>query len=328
MRPDLKLGYLVFEASRPRDWTTFLCGTVGLPAPFANPDGSEGFRVDAALQRLIVAPGPADDLGALGFEAADEQVLEAVVARARGCGIAVHEVAPARREARRVRALFELRDPAGNCIELFAGPEAAATPFASQLVPGGFRTGELGLGHAVLNWHDAAAMERFYTAALGFAVTERLDARVGPLDVRGTFMHCNRRHHSLALFALPLKKRLHHFMLQAERTMDVGLACERARARGVPQSLSLGQHPDPDGTLSFYGVTPSGFDFEIGAGSAEIEPQGWHAHTATVTSRWGHKPSLRAQWQLARGLAAQRLRLPGAVPAPVVQGVAAASVRA
>ena len=82
-----------------------------------------------------------------------------------------------------------------------------------------------GMGHLVLVHEDLQAMESFYTT-VGFDVTERLHAKVGPISIDGTFMHCNRRHHSLALFHLPSGKRLHHFMLQARDHIDVGRAYE------------------------------------------------------------------------------------------------------
>ena len=195
----------------------------------------------------------------------------------------------------------------GNAVELHVGAEAANTSFASNEVPGGFRTGDHGMGHAVLVARDLAAMERFYVGLLGFGVTERLATKVGPINMRGTFLHCNRRHHSLALFELPLRQRLHHFMLQANDFADVGRAFERARRHKVPLSLGLGQHPDPDATFSFYGQTPSGFDFEIGAGSREIEPAGWQTMKTDVTSTWGHKPKLRLQLKMAKELAIRSL---------------------
>jgi hypothetical protein len=43
----------------------------------------------------------------------------------------------------------------------------------------------------------------------------------------------------------------------------------------VKLSLGLGQHPAPDETFSFYAVTPSGFDFDVGAAGKEIELEGW-----------------------------------------------------
>jgi 2,3-dihydroxybiphenyl 1,2-dioxygenase len=306
MSATLRLGYLAFEVRDTARWTRFCRDLLGLPEPVANPDGSRGFRLDQASQRLIVQQGRADDLAALGLECRDDQALDDMVARLRREGVQISAEDESLRRSRRVRRLYRAADPAGNALELFAGAELAAAPFASTGFPGGFRTGDLGIGHAVLVSRDLESMERFY-AMLGFGVTERLDTRVGPLHVRGTFLHCNRRHHSLALFDLPLRKRVHHFMLEAKEMRDVGVAFERAERAGLPLSLGLGQHPDPDGTFSFYGATPSGFDFEIGAGGREIEPEGWRALPADVTSSWGHKPRLRVQLKMAAALLADRL---------------------
>jgi biphenyl-2,3-diol 1,2-dioxygenase len=304
----LKLGYLAFAVRRPARWNAFCRTMLGLPEPVTNLDGSVGYALDGeARQRLIVAEGKADDLAAIGLECGDGASLDALLARLSAQGLAAERAPASLGNARRVASLHLLSDPMGNRIELHSGAEAADKPFASAEMPGGYRTGALGMGHAVLVSRDLGAMERFYVDALGFGVSERLAAKVGPIQVRGTFLHCNRRHHSLALFDLPLRKRLHHFMLQAKRLADVGAAFERAQRTRVPLSLDLGQHPDPDGTFSFYGRTPSGFDFEIGAGGQEIEPAGWREHTTDVTSVWGHKPKLGLQLRMAKELVVRGL---------------------
>lgn len=309
MPASMKLAYLVFDVRRPDRWANFATGTLGLPPAIANEDGSQGYRLDGAAQRLIVRAGDADDIAALGLELPDEPALEALAARLDAAGIATGRGDPALMAARRVRRLLSFADPQGTRIEAVLAPEAGATPFASALVPGGFKGDDTGFGHAVLVARDLAALERFYVGTLGFAVSERLDTRVGPLRVRGTFLHCNRRHHSLALFALPLRRRLHHFMLEARDIADVGRAFERAKRAGVKLSLGLGQHPDPDGTFSFYGVTPSGFDFEIGAAGKEIEPDGWRELRADKTSAWGHAPTLGLQLRTVGNLITARLGL-------------------
>jgi len=299
----LKLGYLAFAVRRPERWHAFCRTMLGLPEPVTNLDGSAGYAMDGeARQRLIVEQGKSDDLAAIGLDCADDASLDALLAR-----LPAERAPSSLADARRVARLHLLHDPMGNRIELHSGAEAADKPFASAEMPGGYRTGALGMGHAVLVCRDLEAMERFYVDGLGLGVSERLATRVGPIQVRGTFLHCNRRHHSLALFDLPLRKRLHHFMLQAERLADVGAAFERAQRCKVPLSLGLGQHPDPDGTFSFYGRTPSGFDFEIGAGGQEIEPAGWREHTTDVTSVWGHKPKLGLQLRMAKELVVRGL---------------------
>jgi len=302
MLPCIGLGYLVFGVRRPERWSAFCRDMLGLPAPTPNTDGSLGFQLDTACQRLIVCESDADDLIALGLECANDAALDAHLQRLQRAGIAATRASDAHCQARRVARLYQVADPAGNRVELFTGLAPAGTPFASTAFPKGFVTGMLGMGHAVLVSHDLEAMQAFYGDALGFGVTERLVTRVGPIDVRGIFLHCNARHHSLALFDLPLRKRLHHFMLQAVDMHDIGQAFERAQRLKVPLSLTLGQHPDPDGTFSFYGATPSGFDFEIGYGSQEITPQGWQAQATNITSVWGHKPRMRLQWKMAKEL--------------------------
>jgi len=303
----MKLGYLAFEASRPDRWQPFCERMLGLPAPAANADGSVGYRLDAAAQRLIVTQGPADDLGALGLELVDDAALDALVDRLRRAQIPVAPGDGRLLRARRVRRLVGFADPAGNRIEAFVDPEQAASPFESEAFPGGFNTGELGLGHAAIATPALERTERFYVEQLGFGVSERLDTRVGPVAVRGVFMHCNRRHHTIAILDLPLRKRLHHFMLEANAIRDVGRARERADALRVPLSLGLGQHPDPDGTFSFYARTPSGFDFEIGAGGKQIDPAAWDEIAAEGTSAWGHAPSMGLQMRMAGALVASRV---------------------
>jgi 2,3-dihydroxybiphenyl 1,2-dioxygenase len=308
MSDAIKLGYLVFQTARATQWRTFCDRMLGLPAPIENVDGSAGYRLDGATQRLIVAPGRRDDFEALGLECDSEAALDRWIERLASAGVRVERGSDELRVARRVRRLVRFRDPAGNCIELFSEPEGASAQFHSEYFPNGFEIGDLGIGHAALICRDVAAAERFYVDVLGFGVSERLNSRIGGFDVRGVFLHCNRRHHSIALFNLPLQRRLHHFMLQARDFHAVGRAYERARSLDVPLSLSLGQHSDPDGTFSFYGVTPSGFEFEIGAGSHEIDPSSFREVHSQTPSAWGHQPTLRLKLQTLRGLVAHRAR--------------------
>jgi len=301
MDSSYSLGYLVFAVRRPARWARFLGTTLGLP-PAADTGSATAWRLDAAAHRLIVIEGDADDLQAIGLDAHDEANLARAVERLTRHGVVVREADAALRRERRVQQLVVATDPQGTSVELFVGLAQADAAFASARFGGGFRVGPLGFGHAALVADDLPAMERFYVDALGFGVTERLRTHAGPLEIEGAFLHCNRRHHSLALFDMPLRKRLHHFMLQADRLADVGAAFEQVRRDRVPVSLGLGQHPDPDGTFSFYAETPSGFDFEIGWGGAEIEPEAWLVQQTAVASAWGHRPTPRLQLKVAQAM--------------------------
>jgi len=290
---DPTLAYLVFEVRQPAQWQTFLVEMLGCE-PAGRVDGHDAFRIDDAAYRLLLREGPADDLVALGWVDAE---WEQKAQRLENQGVAVE----------RLEAGIRVRDPMGLVNEIVASVPVAATPYVSSAMPGGFQTGDQGIGHAVLGvGRHAAAMENFYIDLLGMKLTERIDTKIGPIKVDGAFLHCNPRHHSLALIAVPSRKKLLHFMLQANSLRDVGMALERAQKAGISINLSLGQHPDPDGTISFYGETPSGFDYEIGAGSHAIDPATHQTEIKYVTSDWGHKPSLRMKLRGAMDLLADK----------------------
>lgn len=290
---DPTLAYLAFEVRQPAKWQAFLVEMLGCQ-PAGRVDEHDAFRIDDAAYRLLLREGPADDLVALGWADADWQDK---AERLASQGIVVE----------RLESGIRVRDPMGLVNEIVPAVPMADTPYASSLMPGGFQTGAQGIGHAVLGvGQQAAAMERFYIDLLGMKLTERIDTKIGPIKVDGAFLHCNARHHSLALIAVPSRKKMLHFMLQANRLKDVGMALERAQKAGISINLSLGQHPDPDGTISFYGETPSGFDYEIGAGSHAIDPATHQTEIKYVTSDWGHKPSLRMKLRGAMDLLADK----------------------
>ena len=98
-------------------------------------------------------------------------------------------------------------------------------------------------------------------------------------------------------------------MRQARNAVDVAKAFDRARSLKVPLSLSLGQHDD-DGTFSFYGRAPSGFDFEIGAGGRTIDPATHVEESGFPPSRWGHEPQLGLKLRVAGALLTRRVGAP------------------
>lgn len=267
----MKLAYVVLEVRRLGAWQAFLDALLG--------PGARG-RFE---RHVRLASGRADDVAAIGLELCDARARAELAARLQRAGVPAGEA----------NGRLTFRDPEGTRLEAVLGAHGAPE--------------DTGFGHAVLATRDLSAMERFYVDVLGFAVSERLATRVGPLDVRGVFLHCNRRHHSMALLALPQRRRLNHVMFEAESPVEVARAYDRARVRRLPFSLDLGQHPDPDGTLSFYVRTPSGFDLELGAGGKEIEPAGWCELAQSATSSWGHRPSLGLKLRAAANLVAARL---------------------
>lgn len=305
----MSLGYLVFEVSRPDIWRDFAATHLGCQVAESAAGEACALRIDDKAYRLLLRQGKANDLAVLGWAIRDNAALQALAARLAAANVAIETFSTDDIAARQVSAGLRFRDPMGLVNEAVVGHPDATMPFASTAIPGGFVTGEFGLGHAVLaTGRRAAEMEGFYQRVVGLSLTERIDTKIGPIKVDGAFLHCNRRHHSLALIAIPSRKKLLHFMLQAAQLRDVGMALERARSAGIRPSLDLGQHPDPDGTISFYAPTPSGFDFEIGTGSGAIDPATHKTEVKHATSDWGHKPSLRMQLRGAVDMITDKFR--------------------
>ena len=284
------LGYIGFEVSDVARWERFAVDVLGLAVARRGADGALALRMDDHEQRIVLHPGPADDLAYLGFEVANERALEALGSELVRAGFAVGEGKPETEAERRVARLLQLADPSGIPVELSFGAAIAGEPFHSTQISSGFVTGEEGLGHAVICASDAQASERFYVDLLGMRLSDRVRLPLGndaTLEIR--FLHANPRHHSIAFASLPMPRRIHHFMLEVNDPDDVGRARDRAVAAGATLSMDLGRHPN-DRMFSFYAKTPSGFDVEMGCGGVKVDDATWSVQTYGQVSVWGHKP--------------------------------------
>jgi len=286
----VELGYLGIEAADVAAWRRFAVDLLGLQAAAERTDGTLALRLDDRAHRLLITPGPADDMVFAGYDCGSEANLETLTARLRDAGLAVEAASDETARARGVRRLLATRDPAGNRVELYIDLARAAQPFASQHVPSGFVTANGGLGHLFLPAQDRQAMMDFYTL-LGFRLSDYIRQEVAPgVVVDAAFMHCNGRHHSLAFAVFPFPKKLQHVMLEVNDRIDVGCAHDRLLAAKAPLAMTLGMHPN-DLMFSFYAVTPSGFALEFGAGGRVIPSDApWQVTTYDRLSLWGHKP--------------------------------------
>jgi len=285
--PVVGLAYLVIEAPDLQVWEDFARDVMGLQVRREAP----GLRVrmDAWRQRFFVRPGPADDVVAIGWQVRDDAHLDALLAGAAG----LHEASPQDAADRGVSRLARGVDPAGVPVELVVGPDLASEPFHSALVPSGFITGDQGMGHCVVTSDDPAASMAFYRDALGFKESDRIVTEYFGYQVDLDFLHTGPRHHSVA-FGGPQQKRIHHFMLEVGSLDDVGACLDRCLRSRTPIVNTLGRHPN-DRMVSFYAVTPSGFEFEFGWGARTIgadEDASWRPETYDRVSDWGHHPPM------------------------------------
>jgi 2,3-dihydroxybiphenyl 1,2-dioxygenase len=182
-----------------------------------------------------------------------------------------------------VAELISFRDPAGNPLEAFCKPELASDPFRPGRPISGFRTGALGMGHAVLNVEEVEPLLPFYRDLLGFKVSD-----FGLKPYKLYFFHVNGRHHSFAMVGSG-RKAMHHFMVEVGSLDDVGQGYDLAQIDEGRIAYTLGRHTN-DHMTSFYVNTPSGFFIEYGWGGRVIDPATWQPHeTFDGPSLWGHE---------------------------------------
>jgi 2,3-dihydroxybiphenyl 1,2-dioxygenase len=276
-------GYLVVRGSID-EWDKYATEVLGLQIADLAVDGSHRYRMDDRAYRLEVEQGVAGVV-ALGFEVRNEDELGRVHEQLIGAGFAAQED-EALAERRGVRRLIRSTDPAGMDVEIYLGAQLSEKEFAS---PRGlkFVAGDLGMGHVFLLAHDAKEMMRYYVEALGF----RLSDTIAFDAIEGVFLHCNKRHHSVAFAEVPseVPAGLSHLMLETTTLDDVGYAFDLAQEYGNVLTHTLGKHTN-DYMTSFYLNCPSGFEIEYGWNGRMVDDVNWAVGHHRSTSSWGHKP--------------------------------------
>jgi len=289
------LGYLGVGSSLTEEWRTFAADVMGLQDVSAALDAGAGelfFKMDDLPFRLFVEPSESERLSVIGWETNNQAGLQSVADALTEAGVPFSWGDPALIARRRVQNLLSFTDPAGNHHEAFWG---VVSDFRHLNSPAGishFVTGDQGMGHVVLPAPNFDETVAFFTNTLGFGLSDLMNIRFTPDPnepvKRLWFMHCNRRHHSLALFEMPMPNGCVHMMVEVPSVDEVGLCNDRRIAEGVKLSGTLGRHAN-DHMVSFYMRSPSGFDVEYGAEGRTVDD--WSSYAvfeSTVPSFWGH----------------------------------------
>jgi 3,4-dihydroxy-9,10-secoandrosta-1,3,5(10)-triene-9,17-dione 4,5-dioxygenase len=273
------LGYLGLEtASSLDEWSAFARDVLG--ASVLKDGDRLLLRIDEHVYRIEVRHASKNGVSHVGWDVGTPVRLAQLRERLAQSGVACEPGSAALCRDRGVVSMLQCRDPAGTQLELFYGRMNPAAPFVS---PHGVRfvTGELGLGHVVFRANPYADTLRFYQELLGFRMTDLWATDEFTL----VFMHCNRRHHSLALRPGNDGSELIHFMLEVEGVDAVGLAAERG-ANAI--SRTIGRHFN-DGMFSCYFRTPSAFEVEYGTQGRLIDDATWSVGQIDNPSGWGHQ---------------------------------------
>lgn len=287
------LGYVVVKTAVPEAWDRFLLDVVGTMRAENAPEGVSLHRIDERPFRFWIETGDRELLAAAAYEVGDGSELATLKKKIAGCGRPVDDGSTAEAMARGVSAFFRTSDPAGNGLEFYHGETRDERPFVPAVQCGGFVTGEMGMGHAVLAAPNFGESHKFYND-IGFHDSDvprfRFSEDEADPGMGFAFMHAdNGRHHSLAVCEMPLPPSgCVHLMLEMKSISDVGKCHDRMRSNGVPESATLGRHVN-DQTFGFYMQTPSGFDLEIGADPLVIDPKTWSPTAHLMPSEWGHQ---------------------------------------
>lgn len=295
MNRDLEVGYVGIEVDDPSAFTDFFSQVVGLVPGESTTDGTSTWTNDAAVHRVILEQGPANDAAYVGFVAAHDGAFDAATARLTRAGFEPTVGTDEEKAARRVDRLGHVRSPWGTRIELVTGLERTDTPFHAPLVPGGFCTDGVGFGHVVFATMAFDESDRFLIDGLGMGQSDWIETEIAEgIDLEVRFYHCNPRHHTVALARAPfeLPQLLHHVMFETNDRNDVGMAFDRAWNSGLPIANGLGRH-DNDEMFSFYVVSPGGFQVEIGYGARTITDDWLENRRYDRISSWGHQPVAR-----------------------------------
>lgn len=293
------LGYVGLQGPDPKRWLDFATNVCGLeparsvPGEGAPPgpeggnaiasDGTAYLKMDDWQWRIAVHPDERPGLRYFGLEVAGPEALASAGQALEREGLPVAQASEQELAARGVHGMLSVVDPAGNRVELFQGVTKDREVHSARGVSR-FVTGPLGMGHLVLLVPDLEKARAFYCGVLGFALSDYVT--FGP-GMGVWFLHCNARHHTIALCHVGPISALHHLLIEMGEIDDVGCAHDRAVAAGLPITTSLGRHTN-DRMFSFYVKSPFGFDVEVGTGGRLIDEH-WTPNQFIEGDTWGHK---------------------------------------
>ena len=288
----VRIGYVLVESERLAEWRRFGQRGVGMHLD-VDSDSLLAFRIDAHQRRLIIRKGPAEDVVALGMHLRDEAALGEVLARLDARGIKYREGGMEGAAERGISAYWYFEGPKRLGIELFT--EAQTTQEPLWMLNSGFVTGASGMGHVAITSRQPEKMLRFWREIFDARISDYIEEQIAGVTLDITFTRFNERHHSVAIAATrglrmdPIRTRIQHMNLLVASMDDLSAAYRRLIDLGFEMAHEIGQHPN-DKEVSFYVVTPSGFEMELGYNALTVDEATWKPVDYYGISLWGHKP--------------------------------------
>ena len=290
---NVHLGYVVVETERFADWRRFGRDAIGMHLDDSLADILR-FRLDDNECRFLLRRGPGEDVAALGWELDDHDTFDEVIARVTAHGVPITEGTTEEADIRGVERLVRFPGPNGLAQEIFTRARPAAAPL-QMANRGGFVTGESGLGHVALTTKKPHQVRGYYNTVFDARLTDYIDETISGLKFKIRFLRVNQRHHSIAIAAVnrlplnPIRTRVQHVNVQVAELDDMTASYQRVKELGFDMALAVGQNTN-DKELSYYAVTPSGFEWEVGWNPIVVDETTWEPTTHKGISIWGHTP--------------------------------------
>lgn len=285
------LGYVVIETNKFADWRRFGTEAIGMHYDDALSDVLR-FRLDDNECRFLLQQGPAEDVTALGWQLDDHETFDEIVRRVRRHHVVVTEGSAEEAALRGVERMARFPGPNGLAQEIFTRARRVAAPLDMAAL-GGFVTGEAGMGHVAVTSKKPAEVHDYYATVFDARLTDYIDETISGLKFKIRFLRVNQRHHSVAIAAVnrlpinPIRTRVQHLNIQVAELDDLTASYQRVTDLGFDMALSVGQHTN-DRELSYYAVTPSGFEWEVGWNPIVVDEKTWEPTTHQGISIWGH----------------------------------------
>jgi 2,3-dihydroxybiphenyl 1,2-dioxygenase len=288
---NVHLGYVVIETDRFADWRRFGRDAIGMHLDETLRDVMR-FRLDDHECRFLLQRGPAEDVTTLGWHVDDHDTFDEILARVRRHGVPTQEATAEEAALRGVERLIRFPGPNGLAQEIFTRARRSDTP-PDMAVGGGFVIGEGGIGHVAVTSKKPHQIRGYYDTVFDARLSDYIDETISGLKFKIRFLRVNQRHHSVAIAAVnrlpinPIRTRVQHLNIQVAELDDMTASYQRVKELGFDMALAVGQHTN-DKELSYYAMTPSGFEWEVGWNPILVDENTWEPTTHKGISIWGH----------------------------------------
>lgn len=286
------MGYAVIESNRLERWRSLLQDGIGLHMA-CNEDHLLAFRMDNHQRRIIIQCGDEEDFMAVGWQLRDQSTLNEVLRRLQCLGIEAKISEPSEAAQRGVKQFWRVLGPKRLAVELFWEPLITDQPL--KMLSAGFVTGAAGMGHLAITSRKPREMRRFWQEIFDARASDHIVERIAGLTLDIDFFRVNERHHSIAIARLrklkmdPIRTRIQHMNLLTIAVSELTSAFLRCRKLGFEMAHEIGEHPN-DREQSFYVMSPSGFELELGWNALVVDESHWQPTSYQGISLWGHRP--------------------------------------